>query len=389
MFSSRLPSRLEANALAQAMASNRRARRPLADLTITNPTAAGISYPALMFARLAAGEVAQYVPRPFGLETARQAVSADYARRGILVPPDRILLTASTSEAYSLLFKLLCAPCGDSVLVPAPSYPLFEHLTALDGVAAHTYRLEYDGRWWLDLASADEIWDASTRAVLAVSPNNPTGSFLTTAELAALDTRCAARGAALIVDEVFADYPLSDSAGPSADGEAAVQALTFRLGGLSKSAALPQIKLGWIALDGPAALVAAAMERLELICDTYLSVSTPAQVAAPDLIALGASPRKQILKRVRFNYAELRQAAANHPSVEVLQADGGWSAVLRIPARGPEEQFVLDLLDRDGIIVHPGFFFDFPREAYIVVSLLTEPAIFRPAIARVLERADG
>ena len=252
MFSARLPQRLESNALAHAIARARRSGRPLVDLTISNPTAAGIRYPEGLFRSLAAAAVAHYQPSPFGLASAREAVSADYARRGLRVPPDRIVLTSSTSEAYSLLFKLTCAPCGDSVLVPAPSYPLFEHLTALDGVTARAYRLDYDGRWWLDTSSVDEVWEAGTKAVLAVSPNNPTGSVLTPAEQAALESRCAARGAALIVDEVFADYPLAEDAAVTAAGAAAPDALTFRLGGLSKSAALPQIKLGWIAVDGPA-----------------------------------------------------------------------------------------------------------------------------------------
>ncbi len=389
MFSARLPSRLESNALSHAIARARRSGRPLVDLTISNPTAAGIRYPEGLFRSLAAAEVAHYQPSPFGLASAREAVSADYARRGRRVPPDRIVLTSSTSEAYSLLFKLTCAPCGDSVLVPAPSYPLFEHLTALDGVTARAYRLDYDGRWWLDTSSVDEVWEAGTKAVLAVSPNNPTGSVLTPAEQAALESRCAARGAALIVDEVFADYPLAEDAAVTAAGAAAPDALTFRLGGLSKSAALPQIKLGWIAVDGPATVVDAALERLELICDTYLSVSTPAQVAAPDLIAGGEEPRRQVLARIRSNYAALGHAVASRPAVEVLHADGGWSAVLRIPTRGSEEQFVIDLLEQDGIVVHPGFFFDFPRESYVVLSLLPDPEVFQAAVERVLERADG
>ena len=205
---------------------------------------------------------------------------------------DRIVLTASTSEAYSVLFKLLCAPEGDQVLVPAPSYPLFDHLTALDGVCARQYALHYDGRWWVDFDSWMPRGVRRTRAVLAVSPNNPTGSIVSAEEYVALADRCAARDAALIVDEVFADYPLP--AGVEAGFAAppgAPACLSFRLGGLSKSAALPQLKLGWIAVDGPARLVEEALERLELICDTYLSVSTPVQVAAPDLIAGGAGPR--------------------------------------------------------------------------------------------------
>ena len=361
----------------------RRDGRALIDLTLTNPTRAGIAYPEDLLRGLSAPEAATYSPEPFGSRSAREAVAADYARRGVAVPWDQIVLTASTSEAYSLLFKLLCAPSGDSVLSPVPSYPLFEHLTRLDGVVTVPYRLYYDGRWWIDFDSLDRLWAAHTRAVLAVSPNNPTGSVLTGGETDRLSARCAARNAALIVDEVFADY-LFAPAPPAA--AAAPAALTFRLGGLSKSAALPQVKLGWIAVDGPELLVAAALERLELVCDTYLSVSTPVQVAACDLIARGAAARAQVLDRVRANYTGMRSLASGSPSVDVLHVEGGWSAVLRVPSRATEENLVLGLIEHDGVVVHPGYFFDFPHEAFLVVSLLPEPATFHEGIRRVLER---
>lgn len=388
MFSSRLPAHLESNALARALARARARGGPLIDLTATNPTEVGIAYEADLFRALSRDDVARYDPQPFGLRPAREAVAADYRRLGLAIEWDRIVLTSSTSEAYSLLFKLLCDPCGHSVLVPAPSYPLFEHLTALDGVAARAYRLDYDARWSVDFDSLDAVWDASTRAVLAVSPNNPTGSVLSPRERGLLTARCAQRGAALIVDEVFADYALDDAAAPAHD-EPGAPALTFRLGGLSKSAALPQVKLGWLAVQGPAPLVGAALERLEIICDAYLSVSTPVQVAAPSLIAGGATARAQIQARVRGNYARLRTLAAAYPASQVLAAQAGWSAVLRIPARATEEEFVVGLLEADGVVVHPGFFFDFPREAYLVVSLLPEPDRFRAGMERVLERANA
>jgi hypothetical protein len=327
-----------------------------------------------------------YEPDPRGLEPARAAVSDEYARRGISVAKDRIVLTASTSEAYSVLFKLLCAPGGDAVLVPAPSYPLFDHLTRLDGVEPRAYRLEYHGWWTLDESSVDDAWTEEVRALLAVSPNNPTGSVLSDAELEWLSARCAERDAALIVDEVFADYALLPPEGGSHGNSAERPSLTFRLGGLSKSAGLPQVKLGWIAVDGPAPLVDAALDRLEVICDTYLSVSTPVQVAAPELIARGAGVRAQILERVRGNYDRLRATAAAVPSIEVLRADAGWSAVIRVPSTRSEEDVALDLLEHSGVIVHPGFFFDFPREAFLVVSLLAEPESFVEGLRRVVER---
>jgi alanine-synthesizing transaminase len=387
MFSSRLPERLEPNGLSRALEEAQIAGRPLIDLTLTNPTQAGITYASGLFAALSRPEAAVYRPQPFGLRSAREAVARDYARRGLEVGWERIVLTASTSEAYSLLFKLLCAPYGDAVLVPVPSYPLFEHLTALDGVSAVPYRLEYDGRWWVNFDSVDAQWGASVRAVLAVSPNNPTGSVVAPEEHRALLERCAARAAALIVDEVFADYDLEERT-PTAEPQNR-QALRFRLGGLSKSAALPQVKLGWMAIDGPEDLVSAALERLELICDTYLSVSTPVQLAADELIASGAGARQQVRERIRGNFATLRDLATRYSSVGVLHVDGGWSAVLRIPARDSEEQVMLDLLTADGVVVHPGFFFDFPHEAFLVVSLLPRPDDFREGMRRVLERVDG
>ena len=387
MFSARLPPRLDSNALARALERARSSGRTLIDLTISNPTQVGFSYPPELFRALSSPDVARYLPTPFGLPETRRAVAGEYQRRGLSIPWEHIVLTASTSEAYSLLFKLLCAPCGDSVLTPVPSYPLFEHLTALDGVAARPYRLDYDARWSLDLSSVDVTWDSRTKAVLAVTPNNPSGSMLSGSEYAALDGRCAERGAALIVDEVFADYMLDPASSPEVP--AVGQALTFRLGGLSKSAALPQVKLGWFAVEGSHPLLGEALERLELICDTYLSVSTPVQVAAPAMLALGGHVRTQVLERIRRNYAELTRMSAAYASVDLLAAQGGWTAVLRVPTRGPEEQLVLQLLEQDGVLVYPGFFFDFPRESYVIVSLLPEPDRFAAGIQRVLERADA
>ncbi|HVJ28298.1 MAG TPA: pyridoxal phosphate-dependent aminotransferase [Vicinamibacterales bacterium] len=397
MFSSRVPGVLNLNRLSSAVAAHRAAGRQVVDLTVTNPTAVGISYDAEILAPLSDAGGTRYQPEPFGMVTARTAVAADYARRGISVAEDRIVLTASTSEAYSLLFKLLCAPSGDEVLVPAPSYPLFDHLTQLDGVNSRQYALEYHGRWELDVDSVDRAWSARTRAVLAVSPNNPTGSMLAAIEFGALASRCAERDAALIVDEVFADYAFAGSAGSDGSdgsndaGELAGQrdCLSFHLGGLSKSAGLPQVKLGWIRVDGPDRLVAEACDRLELIGDTYLSVSTPVQVAAPALIESGAKIRRQIQDRIRINHAALQAAVAACPSVELLAADAGWSAVLRVPSRWSEEDLVIALLrDRD-VLVHPGFFFDFAHEAFLVLSLLPDPAVFADGVTRVMEHVGG
>jgi aspartate/methionine/tyrosine aminotransferase len=397
MFSSRVTAQLEPNRLTQEILRTRASGRDVIDLTVTNPTVAGIEYPASLLAALGDPASARYDPHPLGLQCAREAVARDYERRGVHVPPDRIVLTASTSEAYSILFKLLCDPAGDSVMVPVPSYPLFEHLTALDGVTASPYPLEYHGRWTVDFQALDERWTSSVRAVLAVSPNNPTGSVMGTEEIEELSARCAARNAAHIIDEVFDDYPLrAGGAGdlrlratdlPVTGGRSRAGALTFRLGGLSKSVGLPQVKLGWIAIDGPDRLLAEALHRLELICDTYLSVSTPVQAAAGRLLAEGAVVRERILGRVRANEATLRRAVEECPSIEALGTDAGWSAVLRVPATRSEEDLVVELLARDGVLVHPGFFFDFPHEAFVVLSLLPDPARFLDGVRRLVRRA--
>src|SRR5258708_7936979 len=275
MFSSRVPDDRTPNRLTRAL-EQARSRGPLIDLTVSNPTRAGIAYPDGILAALSRPAGLTYDPAPFGLAPAREAVAATFTRRGLRISPDRIVLTASTSEAYSILFKLLCDPGRSEVLTPVPSYPLFDHLTRLDGVDARRYALEYHGRWTLAFGELDRAWSAATRAVLAVSPNNPTGSIVGADDAAELARRCAARGAGLILDEVFREYPL-DAAPAEPPAFEEPECLLFRLGGLSKSAGLPQVKLGWIAVDGPGDLVHEALDRLALICDTYLSVSTPVQ----------------------------------------------------------------------------------------------------------------
>ena len=387
MFSTRVPDDRSPTRVARALAAAR-ARRPLVDLTLSNPTRAGIPYPAGLLGALADPASLIYRPEPLGLEDARAAVAETYARRGLAIDRERIVLTSSTSEAYSLLFKLLCDADGSDVLTPVPSYPLFDHLARLDGVAQRRYPLEYHGTWTLDRASLDRAWTAATRAVLAVSPNNPTGSVLRADEADELVSRCRSRAAALIVDEVFWDYPL----GPPLEEPPALRSpscLLARLGGLSKSAGLPQVKLGWIALDGPADLVAQALDRLALIADTYLSVSTPVQTAARSLIGAGEGIRAAILARVRGNDATLRRLAGASASIDVLPADAGWSAVLRVPATRSEEDLVLALLEHDEVAVHPGYFFDFAHEAFLVISLLPEPGEFARGVRRILERVDA
>ena len=381
LFSRRLPPPTEPNALSRAIAALRAEGAPIADLTESNPTSAAIPYPDGLLASLAVAEGLWYEPHPFGLPSARDAVAADQRRRGACVDPAHVVLTASSSEAYSWLFKLLCKP-GECVLVPRPSYPLFEHLTAFEGVRAHPYALEYQGRWALDLDSIAAAPDA-VRAVLVVSPNNPTGSYLDEEELRRLSSLCRERRWALVADEVFADYPL-DAAHPLTDIAARSEVLSFTLAGLSKSVGLPQLKLGWCIAGGPQPERDAALAALELIADSYLSVGTPVQVALPRLLDAGTSIRTAIQDRIRRNLTVLRTAAGRYPACDLLRTEGGWSAVLRVPATRSEERLALDLLCTERILVHPGYFFDFPREAYLVVSLLPSHDLFEDAVARLL-----
>jgi hypothetical protein len=284
-----------------------------------------------------------------------------------------------------MLFKLLC-DSGDEVLVPQPSYPLFDLLTALESVRARPYRLEYHGRWSIDRESVVAALSPRTRALLVVSPNNPTGSCLRAADREWMVSLAASRRIALIGDEVFSSYPLAVRPDASSlRGEDRV--LTFVLGGLSKSAGLPQLKLAWILASGPSALVHEALDRLEVVADTFLSVATPVQMAAPALLIGGRDVRKAIQDRLRRNLDALRAWAAAAPAIDLLEPEGGWSAVLRVPATRSEEALVLDLVERHDVLVHPGYFFDFPHEAFLVVSLLPDPSVFDEATGRVLAAA--
>ena len=308
MASSRLPSSLTPNALSVAVAAKRRQGASVIDLTESNPTRVGLSYPPDLLAPLSSAAGLEYDPQPLGLWPARTAVAADFRRRGIVISADRVALTASTSEAYGLLFKLLC-DAGDSVLVPRPSYPLFEHLTRLESVEAVPYDLEYHGSWRIDLESIQRVAGPRVKVLLIVSPNNPTGSFLHRDDWAVLSELSAKRGWTIIGDEVFADYAL-DAAPHATHVLADSDVLALSLGGLSKSAGLPQVKLGWIGFGGPVSTVDDVMAAYEMVADTYLSVSTPVQVAAPSLIERGAAIRSQIQARIAANLASLRKQAA-------------------------------------------------------------------------------
>lgn len=344
------------------------------DLTSSNPTRAGIAYPAELLEVLQRAQARSlvYRPEPFGLPSAREAV----ARLTGAGAAD-VMLTASTSEAYSFLFKLLCDP-GDAVLVPAPSYPLFEHLAELEGVQALPYRLAYDGAWHVDLDQLRRAVTPRVRAIVVVSPNNPTGHYLRQSEGDAL----AALGLPLLRDQVFAPFPLAEGASLAAspnDG-----CLTFTLDGLSKRAGSPQLKLGWTVVSGPEAARGEACERLELIADTFLSVATPIQQALPDLLELCPAVTAAISARCRQNLALLERAVQAAP-LTLLRAEAGWSAVLRLPAVASEEQLVLGLLREASVLVQPGWYYDFETEPYAVVSLLTEPSTFQEGTERLVQ----
>lgn len=390
MFSTRTPAPGTENRLTRALGAH---PRPVLDLTATNPTTVRLPVdPSPALALLADPRGGTYSPDPCGLLSAREAVADYYASRGAGTGPERIVLTASSSEAYGWLFKLLAAP-GDAVLVPAPSYPLLDALAALEGVELVRYRLPAEDRWAVHASlveeAADRVAAAGRRvaAVVVVNPNNPTGTSISRAELGALASLAARRGFAIVSDEVFLDYRFEDRPGDvhvaAADSEAVGEALVFSLGGLSKAAALPQVKLGWILANGPSPILSEALERLAWIADSYLSIATPVQLALPGLLAWGEGAAGALRARLRANSATLVAEFARSPETTVSPLSAGWCAVLRLPAVESEETLALRLLEEEDLLVHPGYFFDFPREAFLVASLLPPEETFRAGAVRL------
>ena len=388
MFSRRSDHDPHTNALTAALERARSEARALLDLTVANPTTAGIPYAGDAITRaLGDARALTYAPEPFGLWSAREAVAGDARAHGHSVDARRVILTASTSEAYAFLFKLLCDP-GDAVLVPQPSYPLFEHLATFESVRVVPYPLAYDGEWHIDLPALRQAIDPRTRAIVVVSPNNPTGSFLKKGELQAL----AATGLPILSDEVFARYAFCDDPRRARSAlEAAAEApLIFALGGLSKLAALPQMKLAWTLVAGKdPAVVDDALRRLELIADTFLSVGTPVQHALPALLDSRALAVEAIRARTRTTLDRLRERLEKGSAATLLRCEGGWYATLRLPRVLSEEAWVMTLLERDGVYVHPGHYFDFADEPYAVLSLLTPEASFDEGVARLLARVEA
>ena len=384
MFSSRLHWDLRPNPLAQVLKAKREAGAAVLDLTESNPTSAGFHYPAEeILDPLAAPQSLLYRPTPAGLITAREAIAGlYYAPLGEEVDPSRILLTASTSEAYSHLIKLLTDP-GDELLVPSPSYPLFEFLANLESVRIAHYPLIYDEGWSIDTDALARAVTKRTRAVVLVNPNNPTGSFLKRRELERLVAICGEHGLAIISDEVFSDYGFAADAERVSHLTSGERALTFSLSGLSKVAGLPQMKLGWIVTGGPPAERAEAMERLELIADTYLSVASPVQHALPRLLEAGRNVREQICQRTKQNLGALLDLIGNSP-YRTLQVEAGWYATVQAPRIRTEEEWALELLERHNVLIQPGYFYDFDQDGLLVLSLLPPSEIFAEGVARIL-----
>jgi alanine-synthesizing transaminase len=381
-YSKRLPSALAQNKHSLAISEQRRRGTALLDLTVSNPTQCFEDYPhSAINTALSRVTNFQYAPDPLGDREARQAVCDYYKARRITTSPEQIVLTASTSEAYAYLFKLLCDP-GDEVLIPIPSYPLFTYLGALECVTPIPYQLRYDGSWYVDFESLKRSISARTKAIVTVNPNNPTGTLLSPVERDELLAVAHEYEFAIISDEVFADYNLGSKSFGATSLAGTTSALTFLLNGLSKAAGMPQMKLGWIVLKGPDKDRRDATERLEVIADTYLSVGTPVAKALPQLLTIGASVREQILGRVRSNLAMLDALLAN-TAAHRLHLDAGWSAMLQVPETQSEEEWVTGLIEEHAVITQPGYFFDTDRGAYLVVSLITPPLVFAEGLERI------
>jgi aspartate/methionine/tyrosine aminotransferase len=388
MFSDRTNWQLTPNALTRAIVEARASGQAILDLTISNPTEASIRPDTgAVLAAFSNPEAMLYDPQPRGLLSARQAVCRYYRESHSVnnLNPAQLILTTSTSEAYSYIFRLLCNP-GDEILVPKPSYPLFEFLAGLADVKLVPYPLLYDHGWQIDFDSLYKVANPRCRAVILVHPNNPTGSYVSANETSALNSFCRSNALALIVDEVFLDY--SHDAMPRRSFVANADTLTFTLSGISKISALPQMKLAWVATSGPKEIVAEAGARLEVIADTFLSMSAPVQLAAGVLLDQRKLIQPILLERLRANLAELDQQLLKHPSCARLQVEGGWYAVLRVPAIESDEDLAVRLLRKANVSVHPGHFYDFPNEGYLVLSLITEPATFREGVTRLLSLVE-
>ena len=386
MFSTRTNWPLQPNRLAQLLSERRARGLPILDLAESNPTNCGLRLPeAEVLAPLQNARALKYEPDPHGLRVAREAVARYYGERGAPVDPDQIFLTTSTSEAYSYVFRLLANP-GDRILTPQPSYPLFDFLGTLNDVEVVPYGLIYDDGWQADLPALAACWNGRTRAILVVHPNNPSGSYVKRQEHAGMNNLCRRYQSAIIADEVFADFGFAADPERVTTHAANQDALTFTLSGLSKICALPQMKLGWIVVSGPPELRGEAMARLEVIADTYLSVSAPVALAAPAWLEHRYVIQTQVLDRVQANLRQAEDLFSCGSPVSPLKVEGGWYVVLRVPSTRSDEDWAVELLTQDGVSVHPGHFYDFPSPGYLVLSLLPEREVFREGLAKIAAR---
>jgi len=385
MFSQRTSWNLAPNALALAVEAYRKAGKPLLDLTVSNPTKVGLQYDGDAMLRALANPAAlDYQPESKGLLAAREAVAEYYCcprPEQADVSPEQIILTVSTSEAYAFVFRLLCNP-GDEVLVPTPSYPLFQFLADLQDVRLVPYALFYDHGWHIDVHLLESALTAHSRAIVLVHPNNPTGSYVSEIEAEQLNELCRQRGMALLVDEVFLDYDLGVRRPSFAFNSGA---LTFTLSGISKVSALPQMKLAWMVCSGPEELVRPALERLEVIADTYLSMNAPVQLAAPALLSQRHSICKQLMERISRNLAELDRQLALQSHCARLNVEGGWYVVLRVPVTRSDEELAITLLENAGVLVQPGYFYDFPGDGYLVLSVIVPEGELSDGVRRILQ----
>ena len=383
MFSHRTDWKLTPNRFTQAQRELQAAGREVVDLTISNPTRAELHYDAeTILQALVNPQAMDYDPQPKGLRSAREAVAGYYRKQHDEIDPEAIVLTTSTSEGYSYVFRLLCN-AEDEILVPKPSYPLFEFLADLQDVKLVPYPLLYDHGWQIDFPSLYKAVNHRTRAVVVVHPNNPTGSFVAEEERSTLNQFCREYNLALIADEVFLDY--AHDGVPRSTFVTGRDALTFTLSGLSKISGLPQMKLAWIVTSGPGEQASTALARLEVIADTYLSMNAPIQLAAPALLEQRHSIQALLLDRVRANLSELDRGLAKQKTCRRLEVDGGWYAVVRVPVTQSDEDLAIEILRKLSVLVHPGHFYDFPSDGYLIVSLITPPQNFRHGMAQVLE----
>lgn len=393
MFSERTNWRLEENAYTRALLRRRASGKPILDLTISNPTVCGFQHDeAAILGALAAPLGLRYDPEPKGLLKARAAVAQYYHEKNseAHVDLERLILTTGTSEAYSFLFRLLCE-VGDEIVIAQPSYPLFEFLAAIHDVKLRPFRLVYDHGWQMDFGALTKAISSRTRAIILVHPNNPTGHFVSESEAERLQKLCLEREIALVVDEVFLDYKISVAGSRPKHGSFVfdARALTFVVSGLSKIAGLPQMKIGWIAAAGPDALACEAIARLEIIADTYLSLNAAVQYALPTLLAQRGVMQPQITRRIQENLRTLDKNLERQKLVSRLEFEGGWCAVLRVPAVQSDEELAIGLLEDYSALVHPGHFYDFSDDGYLIVSLLTPVEEFAEGIRAIIQCVDA